>query len=275
MFDYSRNAFLDFYLNGVPGITLISQVALLTEMPEQSDDLADLVEPVGNGYSRVTTGTNWTVPVNGYSYNSLPIFFPKATGNWGTIVGLAILAASGPIFYGPLKSPITITAATPALALPIGAIAVSVKGCLGQAIQNAILTSFLRQVTPSTPSTYYLGLSSVLPENDGTGWTEPTIGSNGYSRTQIDNTISWSAISAGQGYNILTINLPSSGAPSGTWSALPMVAWGLWSSSTTTDGTNDLYFFGRLRNPIVVKTGSPVLSFSPGEIEIGVDLACC
>lgn len=275
MFDYARNGLLNLYLNGTPGVTLLSQVALLTQMPEPSGG-SSIVEPSGGAYARVSTGTNWSTPINGRCYNTIPVAFPKATASWGVIVGLAIVASDGPVFYGPLRSPIIINAVSPPLVIPVGAITVGVDGCAGQTVQNAMLTAFLKQIIPSPPSNYYLGLSSVLPENDGTGWTEPTLGSNGYNRSSIANGTDWkNPVTAGLGYNGNTISIPMTGSPTGAWGTSPLVAWGLWGSPTSVDGSSDLYFFGRLHTPTIVSSGSPTVSFLPGQIEIGVDLACC
>jgi len=141
MFDFSRNIYLNLILNGTAATGPLSQVALLTTMPLPN---GTIVEPSGNGYARVSTGTNWTSPTNGVSSNSATITFPKATGSWGTILGLAIMTADGnPLFYGPLRAPLNITAASPVISLPVGAVIVSVEGGLGTTVQNNILTAFL------------------------------------------------------------------------------------------------------------------------------------
>lgn len=264
MFDFSRNIYLNLILNGTTATGPLSTVALLTAMPLPN---GTLTEVSGGGYTRVSTGTNWTSPTNGVSTNSAVITFPKATASWGTILGLAIMTSDGnPLFYGPLRSPLRVDASSPVISLPPGAVIVSVEGGLGTTVQNNVLTAFLRQVVPSGPATFYLGLSSTMPEPDGvTGWTEPAF-INGYARTSMVNATSWNnPVITGFGYNILDVYMPSDhSSPSGTWGTAPLVAFGLWDAST---GGN-LWFYGKLQTPLTITETSTALGFEPGEIQI-------
>jgi hypothetical protein len=71
-----------------------------------------------NGYTRVTYNpldANWAAAVNGTTSNSSQITWASATGNWGTVVALAvcdnITYSSGVLFlYSTLAQPKVLTA---------------------------------------------------------------------------------------------------------------------------------------------------------------------
>lgn len=267
MFDYARNGYLNSKLNGTSISFPLSKVALLREMPTASTSYSDISEPNPlNGYARVDAGTNWTAPVNGVSTNSTTLTFPEATGSWDTILGVAIMTANDNLlFYGPLRAPLVIDESSPVVSFPPGSIIVSVSGGLGTIAQNNILSSFLRQVTGGGASTYYLGLSSTMPESDGSGWNEPAIGINNYRRAQLANVLYWNnPVVTGFAYNRKKIYMPSVGTPSGIWSADPLVAFGLWDSATF----GNLYFFGAIASPVLVNLATSIIIFEPGELQI-------
>ena len=89
-------------------------VALVTIAVTDSDDGSTISEVANaNSYARVTlnpSDSNWaaTSGGNGQTSNSSVITFPEASGNWGTIVGAAILdsatyGAGNVLFYGTLS----------------------------------------------------------------------------------------------------------------------------------------------------------------------------
>ncbi|RJQ24613.1 hypothetical protein C4577_07530 [Candidatus Parcubacteria bacterium] len=270
MFDYARNGYLNTVLNAAAFPNVITQIALLTTLPEPD---GPITEPSGGGYAKVITSTaDWSTPDNGFCYNVNTLTFPQATADWGTIVGIAITTTDNNLlFYGPLRSTRSVSASSPKLSFPAGSIRLTVSGCAGTIVLNGVLDGWMKSSNPAAPLTFYLGLSQVMPSNDGTGWTEPTIGSDGYDRAVITNAAAWSnPITVGFGYNVETIRMPATGSPSGDWLS-SLAAWGLWDAA---EGGN-LYFFGKLQSAIVVNDTSPPLVFTPGQIQIGLDSACC
>jgi hypothetical protein len=85
-------------------------IALLTSAATDSDTGASITEVSNaNAYARQTLNpldANWTL-TSGTSDNASAITFPQATGNWGTIVGVAIVdsatyGAGNMLFHGTL-----------------------------------------------------------------------------------------------------------------------------------------------------------------------------
>ena len=74
---------------------------------EPAEDGTGLTEPSGNAYQRVqTSASDWNVSAGGSLDNAGDIFFPMATGNWGTITHFALFdAATGGnmLAYGKLS----------------------------------------------------------------------------------------------------------------------------------------------------------------------------
>jgi hypothetical protein len=59
------------------------------------DDSSGLAEPVGNGYSRITTSSsNWNTASDGMINNVNELVFSEATGSWGTITHFALFDAA-------------------------------------------------------------------------------------------------------------------------------------------------------------------------------------
>lgn len=94
-------------------------------------------------------------------------------------------------------------------------------------------------------SGFYLGLSSTLPSDDGTGATEPTSGLN-YSRVQITE---WSEADDGMITNTLSLMFPQS---SGTWftSDEPAAYWVLFDG---TDSDANILSAGKLEETRTVE----------------------
>jgi hypothetical protein len=80
-------------------------VGLSTADP--TDDASGLVEPVGNGYTRVTTSaSDWTAASSGSISNTDELIFAEATGSWSTVTHFALFDAStagNMLCYGALS----------------------------------------------------------------------------------------------------------------------------------------------------------------------------
>lgn len=116
-----------------------------------------------------------------------------------------------------------------------------------------------------TPATWYLGLSTTTPANDGTGFSEPTGGS--YARVAIPNdTANWPAAVTADGVtrkeNGAKFTFPD---PTGTWGQV--THWGLF--LTSTGGTPEIH--QAIDASIAPKSGNTPVEFDVGQIYITVD----
>lgn len=123
---YFANKILTLLVGKVSKIDLSSDnyfsvyVGLSTTEPNA--DGTNVTEPVGNGYARVLLGHSGQsmtqkmgTVANGHVENDEIIYFPEATGSWGTITHFCIFdrASGGNLLaFGALNSPITPTANT-------------------------------------------------------------------------------------------------------------------------------------------------------------------
>jgi len=78
----------------------------------RANDIASAQEVAGGSYARVevrgSTGNTWGVSSGGLSVQSNDITFPAATGNWGSIISVAVMDAStagNVVLYGDLPVP--------------------------------------------------------------------------------------------------------------------------------------------------------------------------
>lgn len=83
-------------------------IALSTTLPTNTG--ANVTEPSGNGYARVTVtnnDTNWPAAVSRSKTNGTAIVFPQPTGSWGTISHFAVYAGGTSTFrgWGALTTP--------------------------------------------------------------------------------------------------------------------------------------------------------------------------
>jgi hypothetical protein len=117
-----------------------------------------------------------------------------------------------------------------------------------------------------TPATWYLGLSTTSPADDGTGFSEPV--GFAYNRVAIPNTaVSWAAaITASDGTtrkeNAAKFTFPN---PTGSWGSV--VAWGLFLAAS--GGTPEVHQL--LDAPITPKNGNTPVEFDIGQLWIIVD----
>jgi hypothetical protein len=124
MSNYTENKLIDFILRGFAfSQPATIAIALTTVVPDDTSTGATIVEPVGGGYTRMVVGpgpANWfstngaivgpSTGTNGTTGNVDPVVFPKATANWGTIVGACICddsttGSGNVLFWGSLVDP--------------------------------------------------------------------------------------------------------------------------------------------------------------------------
>lgn len=107
--DSKENEVLDELLGNATLMPDPVYIGLMTTAP--SDDGTGVVEPIGNGYARVSVDNNlteWPAAVSGSKSNANNVTFPSATGAWGTITHFGIFdAISGGnlLAYGALNTP--------------------------------------------------------------------------------------------------------------------------------------------------------------------------
>jgi hypothetical protein len=91
--DYWENKILDHIFGKGNYTPPTIYVGLSTADP--TDDDSGLVEPIGNGYTRVqTSASDWNTASNGLVDNVSNITFAQSTGNWGTITHFALFDAA-------------------------------------------------------------------------------------------------------------------------------------------------------------------------------------
>lgn len=133
MSNYLENKLIDHTLRGIPfNAPATTYAALLAISP---DDTNVITEVTGGSYSRVaitSNTTNWSGTqgdgttttssgTSGTTNNNTVITFNAPTGNWGTIVGVALMdAATGGnvLLHGNLSESITVNAGGPAPSFP-------------------------------------------------------------------------------------------------------------------------------------------------------------
>lgn len=123
-------------------------------------------------------------------------------------------------------------------------------GRLSDADANNDLDVRFGGATSSAPATYYVGLSTTAPANDGTGITEPV--GNGYARVSVaNNATSFPAASSRAKSNGVVITFPTPTAAWGTvgWFVLmdastagAMHAWGQLADAQNPDVSSPVYF---------------------------------
>jgi hypothetical protein len=114
--------------------------------------------------------------------------------------------------------------------------------------------------TTWAPATWYLGLSTTAPNDDGTGFTEPTGGS--YARVAVtNNSTNFPAASTVSG-----ITTKANGAkftftdPTGNWGQIGWYGWFTASSGGTPQYSNPL------DAPITVRNGNTPVEFDIGQL---------
>lgn len=107
--DSKENQVLDEMLGNATLMPDPVYVGLMTSVP--NEDGTGVVEPVGNGYARVSVANNftqWPAAVGGAKANANDVVFAAATGAWGTIThfGLFDAVSGGNLMaFGALNTP--------------------------------------------------------------------------------------------------------------------------------------------------------------------------
>ena len=113
------------------------------------------------------------------------------------------------------------------------------------------------------PATVFIGLSSTKPNDDGTGITEPVIGTNAYARISVaNNDTKWPDAASRVKSNGAIETFP---APTGAWlSGATLRFFVIFDASTA--GTHIIY--GELAVPRIVAAAGNAMFFAAGELQI-------
>ena len=121
------------------------------------------------------------------------------------------------------------------------------------------------QFGSGSPTTWYLALSTTIPADDGTNFTEPV--GNSYTRVTItNNATNFPAASTSGGITTKTngakFTFPN---PTGNWGTC--IYYGFF--TVVSGGT--LQFYGLLDRPIAPKNGNTPVEFDVGELVMAWD----
>jgi hypothetical protein len=105
---YLRNAVLNHVLGATVYTPPTTVYIALSTAPWSATATGTTIaasEPVAGGYSRVALANNtttWPTTATGVKTNGVPVTFPSASANWGTIVSFYVVDAStaGNTLYG-------------------------------------------------------------------------------------------------------------------------------------------------------------------------------
>lgn len=116
-----------------------------------------------------------------------------------------------------------------------------------------------------SPTTWYIGLSTTTPNDDGSAFTEPSGGS--YARVAVtNNSTNWPAAFTVGGItfkrNGTAITFPN---PTGTWGTA--VAWGAF---TAASGGTPAYV-NLLDTPVAIRSGNTPVEFAASALELVAD----
>lgn len=119
--------------------------------------------------------------------------------------------------------------------------------------------------TTWAPATWYLGISTTTPNEDGTGFTEPVGGS--YARVAAtNNSTNFPAATTVSGVttkkNGAKLTHPN---PTGNWGLITYYGWFTASTGGTPEYTNDL------DTPITVQSGNTPVEFDVGQLSMAWD----
>jgi hypothetical protein len=93
---------------------------------------------------------------------------------------------------------------------------------------EAYFINHLTGVTSFATPHIYIALSTTTPNEDGTGFSEPTIGVNGYARVDFTGGTNWNTATAGSVTNKIDCLFPT---PSGYWGTITY--FGLYTAATS------------------------------------------
>lgn len=171
--------------------------ALLTSAPS---DTGGGTEVSAGGYARSslavgTTNFNRLFIQGGSMTNKVPVAFPRATANWGTITHVAVYDASSGgnlVWWQPLSSSKTINE-DDTFTWAAGELSWSLSGSFGGILSLAALNyMFCNLSAPSWGSIYYIGLGTGASASALTGEANGA----GYTRLGVNNIGSFSTADA-------------------------------------------------------------------------------
>lgn len=175
-------------------------------------------EPSGGNYSRVATDSTYFSPsVTGEVVSVLDIVFPRATSNWGSIVGVGMhdsSVAGNCLAFWHVEDVELITDRDRLIILAGGLIHRFISGFYSNYLKNAILNdAYCLTPIPVWPTLYAAYYSSAPTAT--TGGTEPAGGA--YTRVPVANSgVNFSPWSGGQKVNSTAIEFPEATADQGT-----------------------------------------------------------
>ena len=127
-------------------------------------------------------------------------------------------------------------------------------------LENELLDHVLGPGAYTAPGTVYVGLSTTVPLDDGTNFTEPVGGA--YARVAVANTpANWPAASGGAKSNANNISFPEA-----------TLSWGsiLYVGIFDAISGGNLLMTGALSVPKTIDTGD-VAQFNPGNVTVTLD----
>jgi hypothetical protein len=128
---------------------------------------------------------------------------------------------------------------------------------------NKVLDLLFGQTALSNLSTMYLGLSTSVIQNDGSGSTEPSTSGTAYARVAVtNNKTNWGTASSASLSNAAAITFTESTA---AWGTITYVFF----AAGATAGVADIWYFEALSVPKTVQTATTV-QFAIGAITVSM-----
>jgi hypothetical protein len=177
-------------------------------------------EVSGGGYGRVAVtanGTNFTAAasIGDTVPNALPISFPIASADWGTVTAIGIFdqSSGGNLILWKDIPPLAIPARR-RLSFAAGDLVFSMPAPVGAYLSQKFLNHLLTAAAFPSISNHYYALGTAPGASALTG--EPTIATNAYARAVLaNNSSNYGAASGGAVSNLATIQFPE--ASGGSW----------------------------------------------------------
>jgi len=230
---------------------------LLTSAPS---DTGGGTEVSAGGYARSSlavgiTNFNRLLVQGGSMTNKVPVAFPRATANWGTITHVAVYDASSGgnlVWWQPLSSSKTINE-DDTFTWAAGELSWSLSGSFGGLLSLAALNyMFCNLSAPSWSSIYYIGLGTG---SSGAALTGEANG-GGYTRLGINNIGSFStadALGSPQKTNAVDFNFA---AASTDWNGGPFTNFAISLDARKSSAINGYWINGHGSFPNWIQTAA-------------------
>lgn len=175
-------------------------------------------EPGGSNYNRVATDATYFAPsTTGEVISVLDIVFPRASANWGSIVGVGLhdsSVAGNCLAFWHAEDVELIQDRDRLIILAGGLIHRFISGFYSNYLKSAILNDCYNLLPIPVWPTLYAAHYSTAPTAT-TGGTEPNAG--GYTRIPVANSgVNFSPWSGGKKVNIASVQFPEATADQGT-----------------------------------------------------------